>query len=179
MMKKLSLTLALATVTFSTAAFAAGGSTTSTINFKGFVTDSACTVSPVEDVDLGSISVKTLTAGTKGGWGTSEIIFTDCNLDVEGEKKSKIHLSVLPGAQADTAGLFWGNEGDAAGVGVEVEIAGQSVKPTGLSADNAIKIDILGDTVRTKVRGRTVNSGAGAVAEGSVSTRINFVAEYK
>lgn len=178
MMKKISLTLVLATVTFS-AAFAQSGSTTNSINFKGYVTDSACTVSPIEDVDLGSISVKTLTAGQKGGWGTSEIIFTDCNLDVEGEAKTKITLSVLAGGAADSAGDYWVNDGDAQGVGVEVQIAGKNIKPAGISGAEAISLDILGDTVRTTVRGRTVKAGADSVAQGTVSARMNFVAEYK
>lgn len=178
MMKRMSLVLAVMAVSF-TAAFAQSGSTTNSISFKGYVTDSACTVSPIEDVDLGSISVKTLTAGTKGGWGTTEIIFSDCNLDAGEEVKNKIHLSILPGAQAGASGSYWANDGDAAGVGVEIEVAGQLVKPTGLSGANAIKLDILGDTVKTKVRGRTVNSGEGAVSQGTVSARMNFVAEYK
>lgn len=178
MMKRISLALAFVTVT-STAVFAQSASTTNAINFKGFVTDSACTVSPVEDVDLGSISIRTLTAGNKGGWGTSEIIFTDCNLDADGEMKEKITLSVLPGMQAGTSGKYWANEGDAGGVGVEVEIAGRSIKPAGISGEEAISLNILGETVKTTVRGRTVNSGEGNVSEGTVSARINFVAEYK
>lgn len=178
MMKKISLTLALTAITFS-AAFAQTSSTTNSINFKGYVTDSACTVSPIEDVDLGSISVKTLMGGQKGGWGTSEIIFTDCNLDIDGEAKTKIDLSVLAGGAADVAGNYWVNDGNATGVGVEIEIAGKNIKPAGISGTEAISLDILGDTVRTTVRGRTVNAGTGDVTEGTVSARMNFVAEYK
>lgn len=177
-MKRISLALALMTVT-SSAVFAQSGTTTNSINFKGYVTDSACTVSPIEDVDLGSISVKTLTAGTKGGWGTTEIIFSDCNLEAGDEVKDKIHLSILPGAQAGTAANLWANDGDATGVGVEIEVAGKAVTPAGLSGSNEIVLNILGDTVKTTVRGRTVKSGDGAVTQGTVSARMNFVAEYK
>ncbi|UNM96297.1 type 1 fimbrial protein [Ignatzschineria rhizosphaerae] len=173
-MKKMTLTLALIAATTS-AVFAQA---MNTINFKGTVTDSACTLNSVEDVDLGSIAVNTLKNGKTGGWGSSEIIFTDCNLDAEeGAAKDKIVLSVLPGTAADSGNKYWFNEGDASNVGVEIQISNTAITPDGKS--EIPQLAISGNTVKTTVRGRTVKSGSGDPSVGSVSARINFVADYR
>lgn len=185
-MKKLSLAL-VAALSLSTAVFAADGST-GQIKFTGTITEAGCTIAPGNStaINLGSIAKGTLKAqGENIGWGTGEIKFTDCNLDVEEDKEiSAVNLTINSGAKANFADNLWANNaGGATGVGIEVEIGGnggyEKVLPAGTTQPIVAKIDSNGTAIY-KVRGRMVADQAdNAITAGAVDTTISFVASYK
>ena len=183
-MKKLSLVL-VAALSLSTTAFAEDGVSGSNgqIQFKGTITEKGCTILPgtSTSIDLGSMSEATLTKREFGAWGTGELEFVDCNLDLEedGTPLEAVVLSITPGSASSPTDTLWSNNGSAKGVGIEVEIAGQLVKPAGVEAEKGIeaKINPTNGTATYKVRGRMAKDGD--VKAGSVETTISFVASYK
>lgn len=177
-MKKLFLAL-VATLSVSSAAFAQNADQSQgTIVFKGEITTSSCSISPLEPVDLGSVSTRTLNeAGKSSGWVSSTIEFIDCNLKTGAEEEGveSVQLVIEPGSSLTTD--LWANTaGDAKNVGLDLQVNGQAVKPEGATlADIQI---FNNETLSVPVRARMQASAAGVEA-GSFNTSVKFVANYK
>lgn len=183
-MKKLSLAL-ITTLSLSTAAFAQTAGSDGQIKFTGTVTEKGCTIVAGNSatVDLGSMPKATLQKQKFGGWGTGQIKFVDCNLDLEkeGTALQAVSITIQPGAKATFGTDLWANDGNATGVGIEVEIAGKNgmekVSPAGVATPIEASIDKANGTATYNVRGRM--AGDAAVTAGSVDTTISFIASYK
>lgn len=184
-MKKLLLSTAifssLFTITQAEEASKAAGVASGQITFEGTITAAGCTLLPVKNVQLGSMSVASIKKGASA-WGDSKIEFVDCNLEVpEDVKKVKsITLTIPAGTAAsqDNADL-WGSLGTAQNIGVEIKVAGKAVKPAGVTGDEIEgAVDNSTNTVIFPVQGRMTKAGEG-VTPGSVRTTINFIANYK
>lgn len=173
-MKKTVLATAALTVLMGSATVFAQAQSTGEIQFSGEVTSATCTMNPIDTVNLGSISTRTLTGvGTYGGWGHTTIQFTDCEL---GGDLSSIELTVGAGVSANGNTDLWENTyGQAEKVGIEVKIDGQAVPPAGTTAP--IIATISGSTVEYRVSGRM--AALGQATEGAVGTTLNIVASYK
>lgn len=183
-MKKLSLAL-VAALSLSTAAFAQTENPTAgsdgQIKFTGTVTEKGCTIvaGNSSNINLGSIPKAHLMKQLQGAWGTGQVKFIDCNLDIEDEKKKlkAVTITIQKGSKSDVGNNLWANDGSAKKVGIEVEIDGQNVKPDVLTPLEA-KIDPLNGTATYNVRGRMVGAETGVTA-GNVETTVSFVANYK
>ncbi|UNM95710.1 type 1 fimbrial protein [Ignatzschineria rhizosphaerae] len=177
-MKKLFLAF-VATLTVSSVALAqTADQSTGSIVFKGVVTTSSCTLSPIEPVDLGSVSTRTLrAAGDASAWVSTNIEFVDCNLKTgaEDEGVQSVQLVIEPGTALNTD--LWANTaGDATNVGLDLLINNQAVKPEGATlADIQI---FNNETLTVPVRARMKASAAGVEA-GSFNTSVKFTANYK
>lgn len=177
-MKKTVLATAALTVLMGSATVFAQAQSTGEIQFRGEVTSATCTMNPIDTVNLGSISTRTLDqAGKHGGWGNTTIQFTDCNLGVDEQAAlSSIDLTVAAGTPAAGNADLWKNTfGDAENVGIEVEIDGVAVPAAGTEAP--ITATISGSTAEYRVSGRMAATGAATV--GAVGTTLNIVASYK
>ncbi|GGZ77741.1 hypothetical protein GCM10007161_06240 [Ignatzschineria indica] len=187
-MKKLSLAL-VATLSLSTTAFAqdlpkATAGSDGQIKFTGTVTEKGCTIVAGNSatIDLGSIAKGTLQKQKFGAWGTGEIKFVDCNLDVDDKDKLKaVTITIQPGKEATFGTNLWANNGNAQGVGIEVEVGGSKglaqIPPTGTPDPIEANIDAVNGTATYSIRGRM--AGDTTVTAGSVETTISFVASYK
>lgn len=174
-MKK--LTLALAAAMALSSAVANAQSASGTIFFEGEVTEAPCNVTVSKTVPLGSYTVKNLGTDGKGEWGTAEIRLANCDLEKDGGGTySAVSISVSEGAQANAD--IWKNIGSAGNVGVEVEIQGKSVKPTGTGAA-PIETTLTESGAIIPVMGRTVKTDAALATAGSVKAEVAFVAQFK
>ena len=147
------------------------------VSFVGEVTNASCSMNPVSDVDLGSVTVKALTkAKDAGSWGSSRINFVGCDLGTGSEGAiTKMTLSVESTTGDAVDANLWANAGDAKNVGVEVTIDGQPVVPaTGFLLEKA-----FGNAAKSmsfNVRGRMVATGQAEA--GSVRVNIPFMADF-
>lgn len=183
-MKKLSLAL-VAALSLSTAVFAAETKgSDGQIKFTGTVTEAGCTILAGNSatIDLGSMAKGTLQKQKFGAWGTGELKFVDCNLDVKEDAKLKaVSITIQSGAKADFGEDLWANNGNAQGVGIEIEIGGDNgltpIPPTGSTEAIDAKIDPVNGNATYKIRGRM--AGDASVTAGSVETTVSFTASYK
>ncbi|WP_169727777.1 fimbrial protein [Ignatzschineria larvae] len=155
------------------------GNASGQIIFEGTVTEAGCTLLPVKNVQLGSMSVAALKKGN-GSWGESKIEFIDCNLDLpeSAQKVETIALTIVGGTAATTES-YWASLGTAADVAVEIKVAGNTVEPKGTEAKPIEgTVNATSNTVTFPVQGRMVKDGEGVTA-GTVRTTVNFVANYK
>lgn len=180
-MKKTLLAAAtLSLLVTSGAAFADTASNTSngSVNFVGEVTNAACSMAAVEDVNLGSVTVRNLTKAKDSGlWGSTTIKYHGCELGTGSEGAiSGMTLTVAVGtADAKDANLWPNAGGSAENVGVEVTIDGRPVIP----ADGLVTIEKKFGTAKTmsyNVRGRMVATGAAKA--GDVKVNLPFVADF-
>lgn len=187
-MKKLSLAL-VAALSLSTAAFAQTAGTAGSdgqIKFTGTITEKGCTIIAGNSatVNLGSMPKAHLMKQKYGAWGTGQVRFVDCNLEIDGKKPEKplqtVSITIQKGAKSTvtTAPDLWANDGTAENVGIQVEIDGQQVTPNGQTEPLEAKIDSVNGTATYNVRGRMVGAETGVTA-GSVETTVSFVASYK
>lgn len=177
-MKKLFLAL-VATLSVSSAAFAQNADqSTGTLVFKGDITKSSCSISPLEPVDLGSVSTRSFkTAGDASGWATSKIEFIDCDLKTGAEEEGvqSVQLVIEPGSPL-TSDLWANTSGDAKNVGLDLLINNQPVKPEGATLT---EIQIFkNETLTIPVKAR-MKSSAASVEAGTFNTSVKFTANYK
>ncbi|GGZ96323.1 hypothetical protein DC083_04225 [Ignatzschineria ureiclastica] len=182
-MKKLLLSTAIITSLFTMAqaeeALIPAGSASGEITFEGTITAAGCTLLPVKNVQLGSLSVASINKAP-GSWGSSKIEFVDCNIDLPGgtEKVESVTLTIPKGTAA-TQDNLWASLGTAKNVGIEIKIAGQKVSPEGVTGDElTADVNTATNTVTFPVQGRMVKDTEGVTA-GTVRTTINFIADYK
>lgn len=184
-MKKLSLAL-VAALALSTAVFAAETKgSDGQIKFTGTVTEAGCTILAGNSatIDLGSMAKGTLQKQKFGAWGSGEVKFMDCNLDVDDDDKiSFVNITINPGKKAGSNEKLWGNSGNAQGVAIEVEIGGDKglaqVPSTGTEEAIVATIDPINGNATYRVQGRMVAT-EGAITAGSVETTVSFTASYK
>lgn len=184
-MKKLTLALvavlSLSTVTFAQAENLTAGSD-GQIKFTGTVTEKGCTIvaGNSSNINLGSIPKANLMKQLQGAWGTGQVKFIDCNLDLEDDKKklNAVAITIQKGSKSDVGNDLWANDGSAQKVGIEVEIDGQKISPDGLTTPLEARIDPVNGTATYNVRGRMVGANSGVTA-GTVETIVSFVASYK
>lgn len=176
-MKK--LTLALAAAMALSSAVANAQSSGATVFFEGHVTNDPCAITVSKTVPLGSYPIKVLGTDGKGEWGTAEIRLTNCDLEKEGTSDffSTVTISVPGGgAAAANAPSIWANMGSSDNVGVEVQIKGVPVTPTGISS---IEANLTEDGAIIPVRGRTVKTTGALATVGSVKAEVAFTAKFK
>ncbi|GGZ96395.1 hypothetical protein GCM10007162_10600 [Ignatzschineria ureiclastica] len=186
-MKKLALAL-VAAMSLSTAAFAATevAGSTGQIKFTGQITEAGCTIVTGNSatINLGSMSVASMDKIGNSGWSQGQIKFENCNLEGGDSKLTSVELTIKPGTTGGKDDA-WFNEGDARGVGVQIQIAGDEpavpVPPAGLAKAISAKIDPVNDTAVYTVSGRMVKTfeDSTKVGAGSVETTMTFVASYK
>lgn len=184
-MKKLSLAL-VAALSLSTAAFAQTAGSDGQIKFTGTITEKGCTIiaGNSANINLGSKPQANLMKEKYGAWGTGQVRFVDCNLEIDGKKPEKplqtVSITIQKGAKSTvtTAPDLWANDGSAQNVGIEVEIDGQKITPNGTPSPLEAKIDSVNGTAIYNVRGRMVGADSGVTA-GSVETTVSFTASYK
>lgn len=182
-MKKLSLAL-VAALSISSAAFAQVPGADGQIKFTGTITEKGCTIVAGDSaiVRLGTMP-KAALKNSKGAWGESQLKFVNCNLDIVAgtDPLESVQLTINPGFNASFSPDLWANNGDAEGVGVEVEIADKDgmhkVTPAGITTPLVANIDPVNDSATYQVRGRMV--GDANVTAGSVESIISFVASYR
>lgn len=176
-MKKLMVIIAL---TFPPTIFAQ--QSTGSVGFSGSVTTAGCSLNPVMPVELGSISNKHLEmAGAVGGWGTSEIEFVNCDVRNDENPEGRVAavgLFIPAGLGTHVGSSLWGNTlGSATNVGINLKIDNISVLPQGMMT-SLEKSDFTSEGNLTyTIYGQIESMGTATV--GTVSTVINFVANYK
>ncbi|GAA5101379.1 fimbrial protein [Wohlfahrtiimonas larvae] len=176
-MKKAVLGLALV-LSFGSAAMA---QSKGDIRFTGEVLKAACTVAPVSDVRLGSVSTKTLSeAGKTSRWEKSSIEFYDCDTTTgedDGDALSAVDLSILPGTAHSGSSELWNNIAGtpAANVGLELRIANENVKPEGANLTDLpiTKAGTLSVPIQARMKA-TEKAG-----EGDFEATVSFEATYK
>lgn len=155
------------------------------IYFKGTVSNAACTLAGVKDVELGFVSKKTLAeAGKEGPAGQTTIEFLNCNygLDAENEDDKKlmvdtVTVTIQEGAKDPVNENLWKNSGNAQNVGIEITHAGTVIKATEVN-EPLVANGIKGNPNPTfTIGGKMVATGA--ATEGDVHTTLNFIATYK
>lgn len=154
------------------------------ITFTGKVTNAACTLETVgATVQLGSVSARQLAAKNFSSWKDSSIEFSGCNLglaeDEQDQAAKKITLTIVGGTGVEGKEAYWANQAEAeVGVGIELRIDGKPVPSAGLSGENALTKDIVGnENPSFPVRVRMAKT-ADTVKAGMVSTNVSFIAQY-
>lgn len=178
-MKKAVLGLAVV-LSFGSAAFAQSSSK-GDIRFTGEVLKAACTVAPVADVKLGSVSTKTLNDAGKGSrWVPTTIEFYDCDTvtgEDDGDAISAVNLSIVPGTAIAGNPALWNNvAGNPAGnVGLELRVNNKAVTPAGEKFPD-LAITTAG-TLSVPVQARM--KATAAATEGDFDATVSFEATYK
>lgn len=176
-MKKICLAL-VATLSLSSAVFAQSNQSTGTLVFKGEVTTASCTISPLETIELGTVSTRTLDkAGASSDWVTSTIEFVDCDLKVddEGQGVESVELVIEPGNSL-TNDLWANATGDAKNVGLDLQINNQAIKPAGGSVTGLAILSNNRLSVPVKAR---MQASATGVEAGTFGATVKFAAQYK
>lgn len=154
------------------------------ITFTGKVTNAACTLETVgATVQLGSVSARQLAEKNFSSWKDSSIEFSGCNLglaeDEQDQAAKKITLTIIGGTGVEGKEAYWANQAEAeVGVGIELRIDGKPVPSAGLSGENALTKNIVGNenpSFPVKVR---MAKTADTVKAGMVSTNVSFIAQY-
>lgn len=178
-MKKAVLGLAVV-LSFGSAAFAQSTSK-GDIRFTGEVLKAACTVAPVADVKLGSVSTKTLNGAGKGSnWVKTSIEFYDCDTttgEEDGDAISAVNLSIIPGTALTGSTTLWNNvaAAPAANVGLDLRVNNKAVTPAGDKFED-LGITTAG-TLSVPVHARMQSTAA--ATEGGFEATVSFEATYK
>lgn len=197
-MKKSILAVSALSALLSTGAAFAQNSNSSEgqITFEGLITNVSCSfASSNATVKLGEASALTFTGeGSRGGYGTTDLVFSNCNLAgnevTEGEPGSEVTtgipavsqvaISVAPGTAAkDNKQDLWQVSGGASGVGLEVKIEGKVVPSSGVAEDAAgFTYNLAEKNSKVKVEGELVAINE-EVTAGTVNATLNIKASYK
>lgn len=177
MKKTLLATATLSLLLTSGAAFAQTANTSNgSVNFVGEVTNASCSMAAVEDVNLGSVTVRNLTKADDAGlWGATTIKYYGCELGTGSEGAiTSMTLSVAADTGDAQNARLWPNAGSAVNVGVEVTIDGKAVVP----GDGLVVAKTFGTAkaMNFNVRGRMVATGQAEA--GDVKVNLPFVADF-
>ena len=189
-MKKILLTTSvLAALISSGTAFADTNKnfSTGTITFTGEITNVSCSFDNSNaTVDLGKPSALVLTKdGDSSPLATTELIFSKCELgSTEGGNSeipvvSQVAITVLEGTPVPNSSNpnLWKVNGSAENVGLEVQIADKVIPVAGLSAEDAVTVDLVKAGNKVKVGGKIVATGK--ATPGSVNAVVEIVATFK
>ncbi len=150
------------------------------ITFHGSIIDAPCSIdanSQKQDIELGSISKKTLSAGGKSTPVAVDIKLHDCDLSTA--KGATITFNGTAGASASGLDGAFAVNGDGKGVGVVItDIAGVVIKPGAPSTIDLTKM-YDGDNqlnFQAYVQGSSVKD---AVTAGSFTSVANFMMAYQ
>lgn len=177
MKKALLATATLSLLLTSGAAFAQSDNfSTGSVSFIGEVSTGSCDMAPVDDVKLGSVTVKKFAdANAHGSWGTTTIKFEGCDLGEGDDKVQSMTLTVVGDTAHSGNADLWPNAGLANNVGVEVEIDGKKLIPAdGLVVEKQFGANAT--TMNFSVRGRMVSTGSATA--GDVKLNLPFVADF-
>ena len=170
-MKKLVLALA-ATAAFSSAAFAAGNEVSfGEVPFFGAITESKCSLKPVEPISLGQPNIGVFTAPDSASSMSPlhYIEFEDC---VTEDGFTHVTIDVLPSGETS----LWPNAGSATGVGVEFFVNGKSIEAS--TGEAGLKAAIYESTASFPINGRIKRLGSETVGAGDVNAQVKFAAKY-
>lgn len=191
-MKKNILTAsALVALLSSGAAFAQSNSSTGQITFEGLITNVSCSFessnATVKLADASALTFKK--AGDRGGYGTTDLVFSRCNLAGnavgEGEEQvgvpavSQVAISVTPGTAAAGDNNLWEIGGATSNLGLEVKLDNTVVPSTGVAEGSTdFTYNLAEKNSKIKVEGELVATGA-TVKPGIVRATLEIKATYK
>lgn len=148
------------------------------LKFSGAVTTGACNVTAdATSIGLGRITEHFLTSNGTPAFNLEEagsITLSDCSTTVDGNDYVGASLAITGGESASTAqSNIWGHVGNAEGVGVEIQIAGQTV-----AANNALAVKLPLKNGPIVVAGRIVRLTGATVKAGDVMLALQATLTY-